>query len=628
MIKQLFLFSVSLLLSQNAFSFGGDPEQGGTYENVLETDAKFNEFTIINANGDDFTWYYVDDEMSGGLRSNRDKTTPKDDWLVTPAMRLEAGKEYKITLDMRARKIDAEEIFELKMGKEATVKGLTRAILPPTGITNTEGRRYIEFITVDETADYYIGLHGMSPADRSYLYFEYIGVSAPIDVNAPAAATDLKITPDIDGAAKAEITFTTPSLNVGGTTLTELTKIELLRDNELIHTFEAPATGTTVTWPDEFADYADEPDRDPMGRHTWSLLTYNSAGVGKRTSADCFIGINVPDAPTDVVAVETANVGEITISWKAPVVDVDGNPIRPENCTFDVYEVSDGTPVEVITGTKQLSVTYRALAEGQPQNMFKYSVKATNAGGTSKLSTGSRLIAAGTPYSLPYHESIPNGTTSSILGIFGISGNPIWSLMTDGDGITSQDGDGGFIGMYAEEPRTAGELMTGKIALSAERPELTFHIFNTDGADNANYVEVMVYDGDESFAPESFVIGQLKPEKGWGLAKVDLTNFAGHTVRIGFDCYAVTNHNVILDNITVTEAPEESIVMTGADSMAKITGRDGTITVETTAAVPVTIACADGRILFSGTVSGNRSIAVSHGIYIVRAGTSAARLGL
>lgn len=90
----------------------GDPEQGGTYENNIMTEEEFDEFLIIDANNDNATWTYDEDNAEGRVRYNTDKTTPKDDWLISPAIHLEAGMEYKITIDMRVR--NKEEVFELK----------------------------------------------------------------------------------------------------------------------------------------------------------------------------------------------------------------------------------------------------------------------------------------------------------------------------------------------------------------------------------------------------------------------------------------------------------------------------------------------------------------------------------
>lgn len=616
------MFALVAMTSANAAV--GNAEQGATYENNLEDEDKFNEFKVVNANGDNFQWTYDEDNWEARLRSNTDKTTPKDDWLISPPIYLEAGKEYKLTLDMRVR--TTEEVFELKYGTSRTVEAMTETLIEPTVIVNPEGIRFIEFITVETSGDYYFGIHAMSPADRSYIYFQYLGISAPIDVNAPAEVSEIKILPDIDGNGVAEISFKTPEVNVGGNPLTELTKIELLRDNESIHIFESPAVGATMTYTDDFADYEEWGERDPKGKHVWSLLPYNSYGIGKRASETGFIGINIPAPPETVSAVETENIGEVSISWVAADKDIAGNPIRSEKCKYSVYEVSGRTPVEIAKDITELNFTYQALGETDRQDMLKYSVQTTNEGGTSRFSDASRLLAVGKPYDMPYKESFAQGHLESVFGIYVISGNPAGMVMNDEIDLTAQDGDNGFIAVAGENPGDGIELTTGKINLSTERPQLSFYTYNFTDIKDKNTIEIAVIDGDDRYYPALFTIGESSEKEGWALCKADLSAYTGKTVQLGFDCTINSHPYTLIDNISVADAPVEGIEsLYGADDNFNITaGRDYiSVTAEDSIIAVITT---DGKTVYSGHCNGTKTIPLSSGLYLVKAGSATKKI--
>ena len=615
MKKRYFTLFATAAIALSGAAATGDPEQGGTYENNIMTQEQFDEFLIIDANDDGSTWTYDEDNAEGRVRYNTDKTTPKDDWLITPAIHLESGKEYKITIDMRVR--NKEEVFELKYGTERTAAGMTEEIIGPTTLVNSDGIRMIEFLTVETTGDYYIGIHAMSPADRSYIYFQYLGISSPVDVKAPGMVTDMKITPDIDGAGNAVVSFHTPAVTVGGDPLTEITYIELFRDKERIQTFTDPGIDVDFSWTDEFDDYAEYGDRDPMGNHSWSVLVYNNSGSGKRVTADGFIGINVPAPPETVNAVETANEGEVCITWTEASSDIAGNAIRPEKCTYNIYEISSGKPVEIVTGVTGLTYTYQAIENGNPQDMLKFAVTTTNEGGTSDYSNGSMLIAVGSPYTLPFAESFADGHLGHVFGIFYTSGNPtVYSMKDEGD-ITSQDGDNGFLAFGSEEAGS-GYIRTGKITLDIADPELRFWVLNNGDNDNRNMMGVSVFDSDEIFDHYSATISDLAESRQWGEAVVDLSNWTGKTVSLGFNCALINYQWIMLDNISIAAArPKDGLENVGNDAEASITSGEGYIEVCATDTV-VDVFTVDGRRVFSGHCEGSLHVDLARGLYVVR----------
>ena len=87
--------------------------------------------------------------------------------------------------------------------------------------------------------------------------------------------TDLSVAPGERGALTATITLRTPELTIDQQPLSELSKVELFRDNHLIHTFDAPAPGTMLTYNDT--------EGITNGSHLYKAVASNVAGSSSPT---------------------------------------------------------------------------------------------------------------------------------------------------------------------------------------------------------------------------------------------------------------------------------------------------------------------------------------------------------
>lgn len=80
-------------------------------------------------------------------------------------------------------------------------------------------------------------------------YAQVVGLYIPFkktNPNAPAEISDLQITPGANGELSAELSWTNPSLTFGGNKLTNLTKIEIYRNEQLVHEITNPTIGEKV----------------------------------------------------------------------------------------------------------------------------------------------------------------------------------------------------------------------------------------------------------------------------------------------------------------------------------------------------------------------------------------------
>lgn len=245
------------------------------YVNELSTAEAFAEFTVIDANEDGKTWSLDDSEEAAQYTYS--SNNKGDDWLISPAIKLEAGKNYRVAIDAKPKLSSYPERFEMMMGTQAAADALTTTVIAPTDLTE-DG--YITFeneaITVSEDGYYYFGVHAISDADSYKFCVKNFVVEVGADPTAPAAVTELSIVPAED-KLEAAISFKAPATSINGEALAEnLTKIEILRNGEVIKTFEnvAPAAECSFTDNDETL---------AIGYYTYQVIPYNASGAGKKS---------------------------------------------------------------------------------------------------------------------------------------------------------------------------------------------------------------------------------------------------------------------------------------------------------------------------------------------------------
>ena len=258
------------------------------YLNTFQTTDDQEAFTIIDANEDHDTWdfaYNSDDNWFARYTYN--ESFDADDWLISPAFHFEAGKQYRLTFDTWNKGYD--ERIEVMAGNDATPEGMTIQVVEPTDVTWEEPQQLEAKINVSETGTYYIGFHAISPADMNKLFVDNVMVDV-YEMEAPAAPTDLTAV-QTEEQLEVTINFTAPTMKRNGEPLTtNLEKVELVRDDQVIHTFEDVAPGAELTWVDNGDDLA-------LGTRKYYAVAYNEKGAGDKSevvAVKLIVTLNVP----------------------------------------------------------------------------------------------------------------------------------------------------------------------------------------------------------------------------------------------------------------------------------------------------------------------------------------------
>ena len=163
-----------LVLLMTAVTGAWAQSSASAYSNALNTDEDFSSMTNIDAKDDATDTNGLWLRMDNLVTYNYHKDNAADDWLVTPAIELQAGVTYTIALDAikpSPQDHTYTETFEVKVATAAT--DATAAVLSAgsTAIATTEvttsWTNYHGTFTPTTSGTYYVGIHATSPADQN-----------------------------------------------------------------------------------------------------------------------------------------------------------------------------------------------------------------------------------------------------------------------------------------------------------------------------------------------------------------------------------------------------------------------------------------------------------------------------
>jgi hypothetical protein len=578
------------------------------YTQEFSESASLSEFTVIDANEDGYLWNISNSEARV-VASNGNI----DDWLISPPMQLEGGLLYNVSLDAHSSQF-ASELLEVAYGTDPTAEAMTTLLIPTATLTETV-TNLAKTLGVEEDGVYYIGIHGCSTAGYE-LFVDNFKVAAPVSGDAPAAVENIAIKSADYGEAKAIISFDAPGETINGGDLTTITKVEILLGEDVV------ATVANLTAGESASAEVSVPE---VGSYTFTLVPYNEAGAGLSSEITGYIGVNTPDVVRNLTMVEDGDSGQVTLSWEAPLTDVNGVLLNPADVTYIIVDIINGQQLILVRGISETTYTIQAVGTDAPQVFKCYGVYAvTSMGNGSGVTTG--YIPVGTADFLPYQESFSDGTADTIILTAITSGSGSWYGFDDNSGVASVDGDNGFVGLKGMSAGATGVIISGKISLGdVMQPKMTFYVYNlsdnTGEANDNNEIIVQIMPRDEEVATVAdFVLCEAYGNIfGWHEVEVDLTEYAGKTIQ--FAIGAVTNYYVysLFDNIELKEGYQSNADIVKAGE-ATISTLPGAIQINVTQSMNVNIADMSGRNVYVGPISNSLAVQVAPGIYVVRVG--------
>lgn len=511
----------------------------------LTDQSVFATFTAIDNNADNKTWAW---SSSNHAYYNYSSSSDADDYLVSMPIKFEAGKTYKVTVAARAATASYPERFEVVYGTVATAEGLSNVAIAATEVTNTTAEDYVgEFIAAEE-GDYYVAIHAISDADQYQLRISSLSVEKGAEVTAPAAVEDLAAVAGAEGALEVNISFTAPAKAIDGNNLTSnLTKVEILRDEEVVNTIEDVVPGSEQNWKDTEVENAKT--------YNYQVVAYNASGAGQKSEkASVYVGIDVPGALDEIALTDQVN--SILVNWeKVGTEGANGGYVDPAQVTYNVWNTAYNSYYgwvanEVIGTSDGESFTYEYNTDEGDQDFLYLAVQPVNEVGEGDLTFGGLLV--GKPYELPFIE-----------GFEGNSFHYYWDIENLNAYISSEssDGDGTALRILADEPGLAA-LWSGKIALAgAANPSLLFDV-------KSDYIEQLSVVGSTSGG--NFVsLATVAVGREYATVKVPLSSIQDDRFSLigfvaNFTNGSDTNNNVygddvIIDNIRIVDLFENNL---------------------------------------------------------------------
>ncbi|MCM1369334.1 MAG: choice-of-anchor J domain-containing protein [Candidatus Amulumruptor caecigallinarius] len=520
----------------------------------------FDYYTTIDANGDNVTWGpYI-----GNLRIaySDDKTLAMDDWLISPPVMLESGKSYQFSIDIVTGNSREKEDFEVMWGTGNTIADMTNTLIERKSVAHTEVVTYSGFISPKIGGLHYIGIHGCSAPDKYTITIDNFAINSGIDASLPDVCNELVIKSRTTGEMKADISLKAPSCALDGTKLQTLKSITVLRNGDVVKTFENPEPGSSLSCVDEVSD---------CGTYGYTAFATNDSGNGPGVQVETFVGVKAPANPENVNMVETSNLGEVTVSWDAVTCDIEGNTLNPQYVKYGIYIYKDGELEELFGNLSETSHTFRASNDTENQKFVQYFVAASTKGGYSEgISTPS--VPVGKAYKTPYTESFSMGTLSYILASSSLGGAS-WGLYDNSIGIAAADADNGFIGSKANALSQYSTLYTGNIDLSPlQKPMLSFYVYNIEDEEtlNEDELDVEIVCNGVATVERNVKIGQLQDDEGWCRVIVPLTKYQGNKIQLRLTSRHNTWGNIFVDRINIVNDCKNNLTARGLTAPATV----------------------------------------------------------
>ena len=509
------------------------------YLEEFSSSADFGMWTVLNKNGDTYTWEwgYNNAKLYTGSRDNS-----SDDWLITPPIRLENGRKYSLTFAAKCNYHLWPERIEAALGAEADSVLFDTVLVEPLTVTddsNAGQKVHSEFVAPADGL-FRIGFHGISDANMSALYIDNVEIVAGALPSAPSAPTNLVVTPYPLGELKTNVKFNAPTTTFDGTPLESISKIEVYSNYVLINTFDTVTPGDEISFDDETVT---------MGVNTYIVYAYNENGMGDGAKASTYAGIDIPLPHKNVgnlrYVVDNFD-GTFTLHWPAPEEGEHGGYIDPDNIKYNVYERGRYSWVPYKDGITepQITITHENYS-ADVQELINYGITPVSVAGEGSLFSSAPYLV-GKNYRLPFIESFTDAKLTNTFWSYS-SGTSHWTL--DGRAF---DGDGGTAVFTAASTGDTSTLFSGKIDLDKASNPVAF--FRYRGNENAtNRIRIVV---NTDFAVNDTLNVEFTPATDWQVASVDLAKYAdSHYIMFGIQGVAgtVEGEETLVDRLRIMD---------------------------------------------------------------------------
>lgn len=507
-------------------------------------------FTTRDYLGRGHKWTYSSyDEAMMMLWNAGWNMTDMDASLVTAPIRLEGGKAYEISYNAW---VESNGTFGIGLQWGADMSS-PETIIEPVSISAANSSYLVPLhqsviLFPERDGVYYFGVRTLAnPTQSVKILVNDFKVSQGLSAKAPGEVTDVTINPQYDGSKKLDISFNAPTVTIEGKKLSNLSKIEVRRDGNLVKTFRNPTFGQNLS-------FLDEGDKNEDVAYT--ITAYSIDGPGKSWYGTSHMGVNLPASPVDCqITQNLENPGEVTVTWTPVARDINGIEIDPSLIRYAIFASDYETMIVNNLTAAFPSATFRAIPPESGQAFVWYCVVPYTEGGVNGYVGGfgvTPMIPVGTPFTLPYFESFGGSGLAYPMGMSGDGSVRLsQSISSQGLTIASQDDDNGLLVWYTA-PETTLDLYSAVIKVDdTDDVAMSFYYAGVPEVEGYTIEPLVIYDGaSEPLCPA--IDTKDCAEKGWNRVQASLVPWRGKYVQFAF--HVVCNDNGFgfgLDNVVL-----------------------------------------------------------------------------
>lgn len=547
-------------------------------------------YTVIDANNDTKTW------KAGGfttysvcMKPTATDVTAMDDWMISPAIALEAGVEYELSIDTRyVLSSGSLDKLDVMLGSDVTAASMTQTIANIEAKSKDWVNSTAKF-TVAASGSYHIGLHAVSDkATSGNLGVCNLSVTSSADtpgkVDPPAAGTlTYQVYPG--GELKAHVVYTAPTKTVSGADLEKIAKVQIIN-----------------RWYEKF-DYTDvtpgqviELDVDLFSGSANNRLqatAYVLDDDGNEVAGEevlvtgIMAGYDYPLAPENIKATLSADRKKVTVTWDAvSEVGEAGGYVPVDKVKYYLFDAFGSYTDPALAETAATSYTFD-YSDVTEQDFIAYQVTAGyDTDDYSYYSTEgvSNILTYGPAEVMPFKESFADAYYESVwVTDLGSSKNvhvgtvDDTTLQTNADDpdaepvyLTSQDGDNGFFYFLPMEK----DDMYGMMSLAVDLSEAVNPVLEFWAQGKGSVIDAMVGPTIAEMKPVKTFDFKEQPTDGWTRFAVPLNDFidAG---AINFELRMRAIHNddehtwsLPIDNIRVRDIVPSNLALSALNAPA------------------------------------------------------------
>ena len=465
----------------------------------------------------------------------------KNSWLISPAIKLEAGKKYYVKYNVAATNGQNTNLG-IYYGTEPTAEALTNQALEQRGYFGKGFFPESNFFSIEGTMTpsangvYYVGLYNNDDKYNSanLIVFD-ISIIEAASGDMPGAPTDFTATAAADGDLYVVLSAKAPTTDAAGNDLAELTALEFLRGDKVINTVNNPEKGKVYTYTDKEA---------VNGLNKYAVRAVNSKGNSDLVETSAKAGLQIPKELESITAEQTST-GMVKFTWKKPLYDFYGTMfVNPDLVTVKI-EAYDGATLIKTFELKGDDATVELLPETTvDQKFFNFKAYAMTNGGPSLNGIDLNGIAVGKPSELPYSENFAGNEAH----------NPMYNSTNEGQYGYRASWD--FVNSIEDVPvaclngqayGSQASLISGLIEIPAgSENQMTFKYSNNGSMSAANILTVKI-NGEE-------VWSKTVSNSEFDTAEIDLTPYAGKTIQFsltGKQTNALHYRNIIVTDILI-----------------------------------------------------------------------------